>query len=78
MKCLVPEESIQDTILFISYASALKEIVKYLTLNGFANDYSVRKTFKLDQLEHQQELNTIAVIEKSMLDIKSWMDAVRL
>ena len=50
--------------------------MKDLTLNGFANDHSVRKTFK--PLEHQQELYTIAVIEKSMLDIKSWMDAVRL
>ena len=52
--------------------------MKDLKLNGFADDQSVRKTFKPDKLEHHQELNTIAVIEKSMLDIKSWMDAVRL
>ena len=52
--------------------------MKDLTLNGFADDHSVRKTFKPAQLEHQQELNTIAVMEKSMLDIKSRMDAVRL
>ena len=51
--------------------------MKDLTLNGFADDHNVRKTFKSDQLEHQLELNAIAVIEKSMLDIKSWMDGVR-
>ena len=38
----------------------------------------MRKTFKPNQIEHEQELNTIAIIEKSMLDIKSWMDAVGL
>ena len=52
--------------------------MKDLILNGFADDHSVRKTFKPEKLDHCQELNTIAVIEKSMLDIKSWMDAVRL
>ena len=71
LKCSVPQGSIQGAFLFISYASTLNEIVKDLRLNGFADDDSVRKTFKPDQLEHQQELKTNAVIEKSMLDIKS-------
>ena len=44
----------------------------------FPDDHSVRKTFKPEKLVHHQELNTIAVIEKSMLDIKSWMDAVAM
>ena len=74
----MPQGSIQGAFLFSSHASTLDEIVKDLILNGFADDHSVRKTFKPDQLEHHQELNTIAVIEKSILDIKSWMDAVRL
>ena len=68
----------QGAFLFISYASTLDEIVKDLKLNEFADDHSVRKTLKPDQLEHHEEINTIAVLEKSMLDIKSWMDAVRL
>ena len=78
LKCSVPQGSIQRAFLFISYASMLDEIVKDLNLNGFADDHSVRKTFKPDQLEHHEEINTIAVLEKSMLDVKSWMDAVRL
>ena len=76
LKCSVSQGSTQGAFLFISYASTLDEIVKDLKLNGFADDHSVRKTFKPDRLEHHQELNTIAIIEKSMLDIKSWMDAV--
>ena len=76
--CSVPQGSIQGAFLFISYVSTLDEIVKDLTLNGFADNHSVRKTFRPDKLDHYQELNTIAVIEKSMLDIKARMDAVRL
>ena len=45
LKCSVPQGSIQGAFLFISYASTLNEIVKDLTLNGFADDHSVRKTF---------------------------------
>ena len=78
MKCSVPQGSIHSAFLFISYASTLNEIVKDLSLNVFTDDHGVRKTFKPDQLEHQQEQKIIAVIEKYMLDIKSWMDAVRL
>ena len=74
----VPQSSIQGAFLFNSYASTLDEIVKDLTLSGFADGHTVRKTFKPNWLDHQQELSTIAIIEKSMLDIKSWMDAMQL
>ena len=48
----VAQGSIQGASLFISYASTLNEIVKDLTLNGFADKHSVRKTFKPLQLDH--------------------------
>ena len=73
---LVPQGSIQGAFLFISYASTLDETVKDLTLSGFANDQSIRKTFKPSELDHQPELSTMAIIEKSTQEIKSWMDAV--
>ena len=77
----VPQGSIQGAFLFISYASTLDEIVKDLTLNGFADDHSVRKDFtpcQPDQSTSPEEEETIAAIENSMQDIKSWMDSVRL
>ena len=40
---------IQDAFLFNCYASTLSEIVPdSLTLNGFADDHSIRRTFKPD------------------------------
>ena len=42
---LVPQGSIQEEFLFISYASTLDELVTQLTLNGFVDDHSVRRTF---------------------------------
>ena len=49
-----------------------------LELNGFADDHSVHTTFKPSKLDHREELDTIATIESTMLDIKSWMDQVCL
>ena len=76
----VPQGSIRGAFLFIAYASTLDQIVdgRYLTLNGFADDHSVRKAFKPSGLDNKEELETIAIMEKSMQDIKVWMDQVRL
>ena len=76
---LVPQGSVQGTFLFIAYASTLDQIVdRQLTVNGFADDHSVRIAFKPSKLDHKEELDTIAIMEKSMQDIKVWMDQVRL
>ena len=76
----VPQGSIQGAFLFVAYASTLDEIVDStkLELNGFADDHSVRRSFKPSKLDHKEELDTIAIMEQSMLDIKSWMDQVHL
>ena len=75
----VPQGSIQGAFLFIAYVSTLEEIVDTkLDLNGFADDHSVRRAFKPSKLDHKDELETISLIEQSMLDIKSWMDQVHL
>ena len=63
--------------LFIAYTSTLDQIVtEELTLNGFADDHSVRKPFMPSKLDYKEELDTIAIIEQSMQDIKVWMDQV--
>ena len=76
----VPHGSIQGAFLFVAYASTLDEIVDNtkLELNGFADDHSVKRSFKPSKLDHKEELVTIAIMEQSMLDIKSWMDQVCL
>ena len=75
----VPQGSVQGAFLFIAYASTLEQIVdNQLTLNGFADDHSVRLAFKPSKLDHKEELDTIVTMEKSMQDIKVWMDQVRL
>ena len=70
----VPQGSIQGAFLFITYASTLDDLIDNLILNGFADDHSVRKTFKLTRLDHTDELDTVKIIEKAMLDINVWMD----
>ena len=81
----VPQGSNQEAYLFICYASTLNEVVpKSLTLNGFTDDHSMRKSFKPAIPKgnrssiHTDEDDTITIMEKSMLDIKSWMDTVKL
>ena len=70
----VPQGSTQGGYLFVSYASTLDEVVpKDLQLNGYADDHSIWKCFKLED-----ESDTIATIESTMLDVKCWMDAVCL
>ena len=85
MNFSVPQGSTQGAYLFICYASTFNEILpKSLTLNGFADDHSIRKSFKPtvpkinSSSVHTDEDNTITIMKKSMLDIKSWMDAVKL
>ena len=80
----VPQGSTQEAYIFICYASTLNEILpKSLTLNGFADDHSIRKSFKPtvpktnSSSVHTNEDDIITIMENSMLDIKSWMDAVK-
>ena len=74
----MPQGSVQGAFLFIACASTLDLVVQPsgLELNGFADEHSIHTTFKPSKLDHKEELDTIATIESTMLDIKSWMDQV--
>ena len=76
----VPQGSIQGAFLFIAYASTLDQVIdpSQLELNGFADDHSVRSSFKPSKLDHTNEHQTISIIEKAMQDIKVWVDQVHL
>ena len=54
----------------------MQEVIKEdLTLNGFADNPSICKQFKP---RTNQEQDTIAILESSLEDVKTWMDSVRL
>ena len=73
----VPQRSCAGASIFNLYCSTLHEIVpKDLTLSGFADDHSVRKSFKAGSSTDETE--TIRTLEGCMLNIKSWMDSMRL
>ena len=81
----LPQESTQGAYLFNCYASTLSKIVPdSLTLNSFAEDHSIRRIFKPETSNTNKgnksppENNIIAIMEKSMHDIKAWMEAVKL
>ena len=75
----LPQGSTQCAYLFNCYVSILSKIVPdSLTLNGFADDQSIRRTCKPETThankgnESPLENNTIAIMERSIHDIKAW------
>ena len=82
----VPQGSIQGAFLFIAYASTIMEVIpNSLQLNAYADDHSIRKSFNPDttlgptnNTHTNDETGTIAIIEDTMLKVKTWMDAAHL
>ena len=73
----LPQGSCTGANLFNLYCSPLKDVVPTdLHLSGFADDHSIRRTFKAGNT--QQEKATKDKIEACMLNIKHWMDMVCL
>ena len=73
----VPQGSCAGASVFNLYCSTLHEIIpKDLTLSGFADDHSVRRTFRADSSKDEAETNR--TLENCMLNIKSWMDSMHL
>ena len=73
----VPQGSCAGANIFNLYCSPLQDVVpKDLQLSSFADDHSVRKTFKAGNTH--EETTTISKLESCLLSIKQWMDQVRL
>ena len=73
----VPQGCCSGAYLFNLYCSTLNNIVpSNLHLSGFADDHSVRKQFRAD--DRYAELQTKEEIEECMVNVRSWMDWVRL
>ena len=85
MDLCLPQGSTQGAFLFNCYVPTLSKIVPdSLILNGFMDDHSIRKTFSPETTNTNKvnktspENKTIAIMEKSMHDIKTWMETVKL
>ena len=73
----VPQGSCAGANIFNLYCSPLHEVVPPdLQLSSFADDHSVRKSFKAS--DREEEENTVEQTEACMLSIKNWMDEMRL
>ena len=70
----VPQGSCASASIFNLHCSTLHEIVPSdLTLSGFADDHSIRRSFKADSTTDETE--TTQTLEECMLKFKSWMDS---
>ena len=82
----VPQGSIQSAFLFIVYASTITEVIPIsLQLNAYADDHLIRKSFNPDttleptnNTHTNDETGTIVLIEDTVLEVKTWMDAAHL
>ena len=72
----IPQGSVQGAFLFIAYTSTFPEVIKDLILSSFANDYSLRKP--LVHTKSMMNTTPLQPLKKTMLKVKSWMDAVHL
>ena len=75
----VPQGSIQGAFLFNAYASTITDVIPpTLELMGYADDHSIRKTFKPGNTKGNTESDTITIMDDSMHEVSKWMNEVRL
>ena len=73
----VPQGSCSGANVFTCYCSSIDQIVpKDITLNGFANDHSLRKSFPAGN--RTQEQQAMLRMEHTFSNIKEWMDSMCL
>ena len=73
----VPQGSCAGAVLFTAYCSPIEDqIERDCTLNGFADDHSIRKSFKAGN--KIQEHDTRSEIQYSLLNVKTWMSQMKL
>ena len=73
----MPQGSCSGAYLFNLYCSTLNDIIPSdLHLSGFVDDHAVRKEFRANG--RNVELQTKEKIKECMVNIRQWMDQVRL
>ena len=77
LDCSVPQESLAGPNLYSAYASTLQEVVPDdVGLNGFADDHSLKRSFKADDRKAEQTI--ISALQNCLMNVKTWMDENRL
>ena len=73
----VSQGSVVGTVIFNAYSSTMENIIpSSLNLNGYAEDHVVNKAFTPTVFD--DKMATIHTMQQCMVDVKTWMDAVRL
>ena len=74
---LSSQGSLAGPNLYSAYASTLQEVVPDdVGLNGFADDHSLKRSFKADDRNAEQPI--ISALQDCLKNVKTWMDENRL
>ena len=77
LKCSVPQGSLGGPSLFTVYASTIQsEVPDDIDLHGFADDHILKNSFRTSS--RVDEKDSIQSLERTLVDIKVWMDQNRL
>ena len=77
LDCLVPQGSLGGPNLSSAYASTLQDVVPdNVGLNGFADDHSLKRSFKADDRKAEQSI--ISALQNCLVNVKTLMDENRL
>ena len=70
LDCLVPDGSLAGPNLYSPYASTLQEVVPGdVGLNGFADDHSLKRSFKVDDRKAEQTI--ISTLQNCLMNVKT-------
>ena len=75
--CSVPQGSHAGPNLYSAYPSTLQEVIPGdVGLNGFADNHSLKRSFKADNRKAEQTI--ISALQNCLMNVKTWMDENRL
>ena len=73
----VPQGSASGANLFTAYCASIELVIPpSITINGFANDHSIRKSFDADSQD--QECHSMILMMDTVVNIACWMDTMHL
>lgn len=73
----VPQGSCAGPVLYLVYASTIKEVIpENIDIHGYADDHALKLSFNAS--DREEEHRSITNLESVAMDIKSWMDRNRL